>query len=830
MPALAQSRLRDRIVEPADNEHFSAVRGHLRAGLTADTDLGALPADTKLGGVTMFFQRTPQQDADLQTLLAQQQDSSSANFHRWLTPEEFADRFGLTQGDVDKIVAWLQSQGLTMLQVSRSRSWVTFSGSVQQVQAALRTELHRYPVGGEMHFAASREPSVPSAFAGVVMGFRGLDDFRMKPQEVKTVDPRLTSGIPPGNHFLTPGDLAAIYNLSPLYSAGIDGTNQKVVVVGQTAINITDVQKFRSLSGLPANDPQIVLVPGATDPGMVPGDVDEANLDLDWIGAVARKAVIKYVYANSSTNTSGVITALVYAIDSNLAPVISISYGNCEGGTAGFTSSSATSLASLLQQGNAQGITIVAPAGDNGAADCDNGVPVQQGLSIDLPGGTPYATSVGGTRFTGDASDPPVPSGFWLSTAYDPTNSAQTASTATSYIPETSWNDTLSKLAATGGGSSIFFPKPSWQTGTGVPVDGARDVPDVSFNASGAHDPYIACSEDNISSTSTPSFEPSCENGFRRVRPGNANLDQTFAAFGGTSAGVPIFAGMVALINQQTNSAGQGNVNPKLYAMAASPANAFHDVTTGNNTVPYQATNTLLPECPQTGSTALGYLATSGYDLVTGLGSINAANLVNNWSGVNAPAAGSNLTANFSLAINPTSVTVKRGACGSVAVALTRNSGFAGTPVFTCTVAAPLSAAKCVVSPVASAAAPLKLDPPSQPWWLITLLVLGSCFVTLLLLVRNQRDRIPQKGRLAWAPGFAATCLLAFMIGCGGGGSSNSSSNGSNGTGGNTTPPTSNYAFTLDAPASTTVGSAAVTVTGTIGGVSHTAQVTLTVN
>jgi subtilase family serine protease len=615
---------------------------------------------------------------------------------------------------------------------------------------------------------------------------------------------------------VAPGDLATFYNLAPLYSltSPIDGTGQTLAVAGQTAINVTDVDTFRSLSGLPVNHPQVTLVPqsfsGTADPGMVAGDIDEANLDLDWSGAVARKATILYVYSQN------VLDAFAYIIDNQTqlhAPVLSISYGNCEGGTSGFTQSQANSLVSIVQQGNAEGITIVAPAGDNGAADCDSSAPVQQGLAVDLPGATPYVTSVGGTRFSGDANSP---SGYW----HPETPGTDILNSALMYIPETSWNDsTGNSLSATGGGSSIYFPKPSWQTGTGVPADGARDVPDVSFNASGNHDGYLACTR------TVPANTPTCVSGFR-----TASVNGNLTVFGGTSAGVPIFAGMVALINQQTNSTGQGNVNPKLYAIAASSANAFHDVTTGNNDVPYQATSTLLPDCAQTGSVALGYLATSGYDLVTGLGSINAANLVTSWTAVNAPAPGSNLTANFSLAINPTSVTVKRGTCGSVAVALTRNSGFAGTPVFTCTVAAPLTAAKCVVSPVASAAAPLQMDPPSQPWWPVTLLAFGLGFATLFLIVKTTRRRFSQTRWIAWAPGFAATCLLAFMIGCGGGGSSSSSNGSNNGTGGNTTPPTSNYAFTLDAPASTTVGSAAVTVTGTIGGVSHAAQVTLTVN
>jgi subtilase family serine protease len=756
----------------------------------------------------MFFSRTREQEADLQTLLAQQQDRGSANYHRWLSPEEFADRFGLSRVDVDKIVAWLQAQGLMIEQVSRSRTWVAFSGTAQQVQAALRTELRRYAVGGETHFMMSREPSLPSAFAGVVLGLRGLDDFRLKPR-VQKLQQRFTSDIS-GNHFLTPGDLATIYNLTNLYNAGTNGTGQKLAIAGQSNIDPTDVQTFRTNSGLSPNVPQVILVPQATsgdaDPGMVALDIDEANLDVDWAGAVARNATILYVYSKN------VLDAFTYIIDQNLAPVLSISYGLCEGGTDGFTQSDANILASIAQQANAKGITIVAPTGDAGAADCDNDVSVaQQGLSVDLPGALPYVTSVGGTRFSEGTG------AYWAPATSNP-------STALSYIPEISWNDTglagVSGLAATGGGSSIYFPKPSWQTGTGVPADGARDVPDISFSASGNHDGYIVCSEDNTSTVpNTFVPEPTCENGFRRVRA-DPRLNQTFAVFGGTSAGVPILAGVVTLLNQVGNTpAGQGNINPRLYALAASSPSSFHDITTGNNAVPYQPSN--LSNCPPA-AVVVGYNAGTGYDMVTGLGSINAQSLVTNWTSVAAPAVGASVSADFQLSVSPAALTVKRGACGSVRVTLTRPNGFAGTPVFTCSAAAPLTAVTCSVSPVASGV-PAPEEVPATRWWPIGVIAVASCFWCGALLRRRHAPRGEAvSARHVWAPGFALTCLLAMAIGCGGGSDPASSSS--------TATPTSSYVFIVNVPLSTSVGAASVTVTGAIGGVTRTAQLSLTVN
>ena len=158
-----------------------------------------------------------------------------------------------------------------------------------------------------------------------------------------------------------------------------------------------------------------------------------------------------------------------------------------------------------------------------------------------------------------------------------------------------------------------IFTKPPWQTGIGVPQDGVRDVPDISLNASPDHDASLVCARGN------------CVNGFRDVSS-DPNLNNSLTVVGGTSMGAPTFAGIVALINQKMGSS-QGNVNPTLYAMAASTPAAFHDITTGNNMVPCTAGST---DCPSSGE--LGYSATPGYDLASGLGSIDAFNLVTNWS------------------------------------------------------------------------------------------------------------------------------------------------------------------------------------------------------
>ncbi len=785
-----QTRVQNRITGPIENSGWSVLGGHLRPAIETASDLGQLPPSARLARVTMFFSKTPQQQAELDQLLAQQQDPASPNYHRWLTPEEFGERFGLSQNDIDRVRQWLQSQGLQVDEVARSRTWISFSGTAQQVGAALRTDFHRYDVRGQTHFSASREPSVPGALAPVVLGFRGLNDFRMKPLAHKA-SVRFTSEIS-GNHFLAPGDLAAIYNINPLYGSGFDGRGWAIAVAGQSNIDISDVRTFRNLSGLAANDPLIVLVPqsysGDPDPGMVAGDIDEANLDVQWAGAVARGATIKYVYSQN------VLDAFSYIVDQNLAPILSISYGSCEGGASGFTQSDANILASIAQRANAQGITIVAPSGDSGAADCDNNSAVaEQGLSVDLPGALPYVTAVGGTRFSGDSANP---SAFWAPATSNP-------NTALFYIPETAWNDsTSSDLAATGGGSSRYFPKPSWQTGTGVPNDGARDVPDIALQSSGNHDGYLVCSRDVATNT------PTCMNGFRK-----ANGDLT--VFGGTSAAVPAFAGIVALINQVSNSA-QGNINPHLYAMAAASPGSFHDVTTGDNKVPFKASG--LADCTTVNPVAIGYSAAAGFDLATGWGSIDAQSFVNNWTTVAAPAAGASTPASFSLSASPSSLTVKRGSCGTAQIVLPRTSGFVGTPSFTCTSAAPLTSVTCSVSPVANNSLLVPGDARREP----LLPMVAVCLSCLALLASRT---LWQSGgsvrKLAWLCAFALSCILAGAVGCSGGGDQFSGSSGGF---------SSSYVLTIDAPASMAPGTGALTVTGMIGGVTSSAGLTLTVN
>lgn len=590
LPGALPAAQRNRIVGPIDNRNRVALRGHIHPKALPENDQGRVDASLTLPYVTMVLKPSPAQQADLEQLLAQQQDPSSANYHRWLTPEEYADRFGVSQDDLNQIVAWVQQQHLTVVGVARGRNWVAFSGSARQVESAFGTEIHYYQADGRMHFANATEPSVPAAFEAVVSEIHGLTDFRLRPaarpaNQLSPISAQPHYNSSKGNHYLAPDDLSTIYNIQPLYDAGVDGTGQKIVVVGQTQIKLSDIQQYRTYFNLPANDPQIVLVPNATDPGIVQADLGEADLDLELSGAVARNATIIYVYSDD------VEVSAQYAVDQNLAPVLSMSYGLCEAET---TSSDARTQQSWARQANAQGMTWLAASGDSGGADCvGSSSRTSFGLSVDMPASIPEVTGIGGTEFNEGSGN------YW-----NTTNSANHAS-ALSYIPETAWNDSAAdgSPSATGGGASVNFSKPVWQTGLGVPNDGARDVPDVSLSGSADHDAYLFYS------------------------------GGTLQGVGGTSVGAPSFAGMMALLNQYLiskgfqPSAGLGNINPRLYSLAQTMPNVFHDITTGDNLV-----NPCPPRARSCTPTLVGFTAGPGYDQVTGLGSVNTYNLVTAWN------------------------------------------------------------------------------------------------------------------------------------------------------------------------------------------------------
>ena len=569
-----------------DARQTAVLSGRVHPSATPAADQGAVEDSFSMPDLMLVFRPSSTQQAALDQLLAQQQDPSSPNYHQWLTPEQYAGSFGLSPADLQQVRNWVQSQGFAIADTARSRTWISFSGTAGQVLAAFGTPIHRYLADGRIHYANSADPALPAALAGVVGSIRGLHDFHPKPHLRQPLPGYNGTG---GVHSIAPGDLYAIYDINPLYAAGIDGTGQKLAIVGQTCLgtpctNTSDIAAFRSKFNLPAINLMQILAT-RTSPGLSTGDQMEADLDLEWSGAVARNAQIVYVYSTD------VMTSVQYAIDNSVAPVVSMSYGLCEQ----IDLVDLPTLQQLAQQANAQGMTWVNASGDDGAADCEvTGTdPAQTGLAVDEPASIPEVTAMGGTSFNEGGG------------AYWSTTNAAYGGSALSYIPEMAWNDTSVAfgLAATGGGRSVYFPQPSWQTGPGVPNDGFRHVPDVSFNAGANHDATYIYS------------------------------GGTSGGVGGTSVATPVMAGIVTLLNQYLTShgllsqPGLANINPNLYRMAQNSPLAFHDTKSGNNIVP------CVPGSPDCNNGTLGYSAAAGYDQATGLGSLDVNQFVTSWAG-----------------------------------------------------------------------------------------------------------------------------------------------------------------------------------------------------
>jgi subtilase family serine protease len=502
-------------------------------------------------------------------------------------------------------------------EVAAGRRAIEFSGAVEQVESAFRTRIGQYLWNGVRHTANASDISIPEALAPVVAGVVSLHDFG--PRALHHVLP--ARGVSPetnfsgGVHGLSPYDFATIYDVLPLWNAGLDGTGQSLAIVGETNIKVSDVTSFRATFGLPVNNPQIIL--NGKDPGILSGEETEADLDIEWAGAVARGATIKFVTSASTSASDGVTLSAQYIVSHNVAPVMSLSYGLCE---AQMGSSNAF-YSSLWKQASAQGIAVFVAAGDSGSAGCDTPYssgsggknttrPASLGYGINGLASTPYNVAVGGTEFNDTAS----PSTYWKSTNASPLASA------TGYIPEVAWNESSytsgasgNSLYAGGGGASIEWPRPSWQTGMGV-TGAMRQIPDVSLTAAG-HDGYVVEQEGGLYLVS------------------------------GTSASTPSFAGLMAIVNQSTRST-NGNPNGTLYGLASTAPSVYHDITAGTNAVPCTVGS---PNCSSAGKMN-GYNAAAGYDMATGWGSVDANLLVRNWGGTPPPTAAPSIA---SLSPNP---------------------------------------------------------------------------------------------------------------------------------------------------------------------------------
>ncbi len=604
-----------RLTAEISDSSRSTLPGSLHPLAQAGYSTGRLAGVTQIHGMTIFFQRTAAQQAELETLLADQQNPASPHFHQWLTPEQFAARFGMNSSDIARVQSWLEQQGFRVDSVARSLTFITFSGTAAQVEQAFSTEMHSYavPFNGtvEHHIAPATELSLPAALAPVVLGVRNMDDFRPHPMKKASpealANPAFTSATS-GKHFVSPGDIDVIYDINTLHNAGYTGTGQTIAIMGQSNVNVADVTAFQAAAEMTPKAPTLLLVPGSGSAYFSSGDQGESDLDLEWSSTIAPGANILFVYTGNNTTNYNVFDSVQYTVDNKLAQIISFSYGTCE---ANVSTAALSAIEAINQQAAAQGQSFLAASGDQGSTACATTTSGSKALAVSYPASSPYATAVGGTEFNEGSGS------YWQSAS-----GSDVINSALSYIPEVVWNDDSASigLAATGGGvSSLFTTKPSWQAGVpGIPSDGARDVPDISLDSSNGHEPLLYCTSDTGSWSSGQ--VGSCTNGFR-------DSGGTLTVAGGTSFATPIFAAITALINEKADyNTGQGLLNPKLYTLAADAATyatAFHDIKLGNNKCNAGSTY-----CTGT----IGYSAGTGYDLTTGLGSVDVNLLADAWT------------------------------------------------------------------------------------------------------------------------------------------------------------------------------------------------------
>jgi hypothetical protein len=693
-----------RITAKVDNTKLTPVANtHMTLRSDVALDMGRVPAGTQLNHMMLVLKPTDDQEYALHTLLDQQQDKASENYHQWMTPDTFGAAFGIAQSDIAQVNAWLQDQGFTVNSVAKGGRIITFSGTSGQVETAFHTEMHRYSVNGEMHMSNSTDISIPTALSSVVLGPNRLNDFKPKsdakalrvqldPNTHKVVSSEPFSGIHsntstpgstnfPNGEFVGGSDLAVIYDTNPLFAKGIQGQGVTLGIIGQTDVLLSDIQIYRSIYGLPINNYTRIQV--GSDPGIIADDT-ESDLDLEVSGAMAPLANQIFYTSGNSYFGGGVDSAVEYVIEDNAADIFSMSYGECEGELGAADNAF---FSEVYEQGAAQGQSFFISSGDDGPDTCGayfsaTGTPQDSGYTVNGLGSTPYNVSVGGTQFNEGASYNTASTATTGTPYWSPFNTAVPYESALSFIPDQPWNEsvfgtgTYGGLTAGGSGISFYYGTPSWQVGPGVPtvdppppagsyenpipaawfsVPGPhRYMPDVSLNAAVYHDGTVLCSEGSCTLTPSGSL-------------------YEFGIVGGTSVASPTMAGAQALINQM-NGGRQGNPNYYYYraaavqsatacvasAYVATAGCSFHDSQAGNTDVPAVRNSTTLE---------IGWNTGVGYDLAVGLDSPDVANLAKTWSTINFNATTTALTAspvtggtpgglyNLSVAVAPVSGT-----------------------------------------------------------------------------------------------------------------------------------------------------------------------------
>jgi trimeric autotransporter adhesin len=646
----AHAQATPRITGEVGSSAMVSLPGQVHPWARAEFDRGVAPENLS-GRMLLVLKRSPEQESALQALIASQQDPNSPNYHKWLTPEDFGKRFGVADSDVQTVTSYLSSQGMSVGRVHTSHMAIEVSATAGQIRSTFQTEIHAYSVAGKTYYANNSAPKIPSALHSVVSGFTALNNFRLEGGSgggtQATFDPAThtlkplytTTNSSGGTVFgVSPADLNVIYGIPPANpvapattTQGNGGKNVNIGIIGDSDINVSYVNNYRTTFGLGANPPVVVVDgndPGANDDAYI------AYKQIELVSAVAPNATIYYYTSATTDYDSGLFFALLRAVADNQVQVLLNGFQSCE---AAIGSGAMQLVDDAAEQAAAQGITFVAASGNTGAAGCE--VPgtagsATTGFAVNGYASSPYVTAVGGTDF--------YYSGGSTTAYWSATNTGYTS--ALSYIPEQVWNDSYApggfgsgnnsnsvngpsvELASGGGPSTVGLdgvsqpnPMPWYQTANSnaKAIGGAaRVIPDVSFFAgTGANNSegynntaYMFCMK------------------YTDCLP-SGTVQFTYS--GGTEASSAVFAGAVALaLNyyDQANGAsrfGLGNVNPALYSQLGSPAAIIrNDITRGTNELACNGS----PNCTFTHMT--GFAAGTGYDAATGLGSFNITSFV----------------------------------------------------------------------------------------------------------------------------------------------------------------------------------------------------------
>ena len=757
-----------RVVEHVDDTRLVRLPGNTQLMARQRYDKGLVDPAKELDRIMLVLKRSPEQEAALTAFNERQYDPQSSDFHHWLSATEFGQLYGPSDSDIAQITSWLQNHGFSIYRVSKGRVTIEFSGTVAQVQDAFHLEMHNYLVDGKMHIANDRDPSIPAALLPVVTGIASLNDFfptrthrpklfikrdlktgkysRWKPSSEAenaimppppfTADPgslsstdskgdTMAGGVHPDFVFkdpnvdpsgfpdqvLAPYDVATIYNILPLWqeSTPIDGTGITVAIVGRSDVSVSDFNTFRSSFALPAGT--LTTLHDGPDPGIQPnGDQGENTLDTEMVSSTAPGAKVILVSNADTATTSGLAIGVGYIIENNIAPILTMSYLECE---LGLGTAGNSFWSQIFQEATSTGITPFVCSDDSGSAGCtnQNGITPpygdQYGLEVNGMASNPYVTAVGGSDLQWYLGNKP------FDTYWNLTNDPKTGASAKGYMPEMAWNTSCTNplllgifsgftsseqlcnaaitedpylvgMGSGGGGVSACttndgqdpsscsggYAKPSWQKSVpGIPADGKRDVPDVVMFGSYGFSPNTTLPQSALMICQSDELESGACN------YSNPN-SIIYEINGGTSAATPMTAGIMAMILQKSGSR-QGLANPVLYGLAAkenySSCNSnniaagnsciFNDITTGANAmVCYTGDpNCVTHTSGDKAGVLNGYSATAGYDLTTGLGSLNVANLVNAWPGGTTPVP--------AITLSPTKLTFASTTVGSTSAA-----------------------------------------------------------------------------------------------------------------------------------------------------------------